>query len=204
VVSDLQAHLRFLIEVDRLKCVNRQSKLMGGGRRENSAEHSWHLALFALVLGDNQPIDMLKTVTMLLIHDLVEIDAGDTPIHGTDASKDAQALAETAAAGRIFGLLPPVLETEFLALWEEFEAGESPEARFAKGVDRLQPLIANLMNDGGTWTENNVSETMVIERYGPLISTAFPSLWPGILGRVRSHFAQKNHQTKQHSEGSGD
>jgi putative hydrolase of HD superfamily len=190
VVEGLGDHLAFLIEVDRLKRVDRQSRLVGGGRRENSAEHSWHLALFALSLGRDRPIDMLKAVKMLLIHDLVEIDAGDTPLHGNSLSKEEQIAAETAAARRIFGLLPPEPQAEYFTLWEEFEAGESAEARFARAIDRLQPLISNLLNEGGTWTENKVSEEMVIERYGHPISAAFPDLWPEIRAWVGWHFGK--------------
>ena len=191
MVEGLQGHLAFLIEVDRLKRIDRQSRLVGGGRRENSAEHSWHLALFGLSLGRDRPIDMLKAVKMLLIHDLVEIDAGDTPLHGEGLSKEAQISAETAAARRIFGLLPPEPQAEYFALWDEFESGESAEARFARAIDRLQPLISNLLNEGGTWTENKVSEDMVAERYGHPISAAFPDLWPEILQWVSWHFSKR-------------
>ena len=191
MVGCLSDNLAFLIEIDRLKRVNRQSRLLGGGRRENSAEHSWHLALFALSLGRDRPIDMLKTVKMLLIHDLVEIDAGDTPLHGNSQSKQAQLSTEIAAARRIFGFLPPDGQSEYLALWEEFEAGESEEARFARAIDRLQPLVGNLVNGGGTWNENHVDEQTVLERYGNPISTALPDLWPQIHHWVTEHFKSR-------------
>jgi len=187
VVDGLHAYLPFLIEIDRLKLVERQSRLVGGGRRENSAEHSWHLALFALMLGKDRPIDLLKTVKMLLIHDLVEIDAGDTPLHSSDRQDKLE--AETAAARRIFGLLPPDHGLEYGALWEEFETGRNAEAVFARSIDRLQPLLLNLINKGGTWAENDVSEQTVIERYGRVISAALPDLWPEIRQLVRRHFA---------------
>lgn len=188
MVGMIQQLLPFLTEIDRLKRVERQSQLIGGGRRENSAEHSWHLALFALTLGDHSSLDMFKTVKMLLIHDLVEVDAGDAPIHSTVVSPQEQAAAEFAAAQRIFGLLPQPLSSDFLDLWNEFEQGETPEARFAKALDRLQPLIANLRNSGGTWTENGVSEETVFERYGVPISAAVPDLWPEIQELVQKHF----------------
>jgi putative hydrolases of HD superfamily len=190
VVSTLGDHLPFLIEVDRLKRVSRQSQLIGGGRQENSAEHSWHLALFALSLGNDLQIDLFKAVKMLLIHDLVEIDAGDTPLHGTSQSRDEILNAEAKAAERIFGLLPPKLGDEFLNLWSEFETGASPEARLARAVDRLQPLIANVLNKGGTWIESGVTEEIVVERYGAPISAAFPELWPEVFKWVQWHFGR--------------
>jgi len=191
VVEGFTQHLSFLIEGDQLKRVNRKSRLIGGGRRENSAEHSWHLALFALSLGRCQSLDMLKTVKMLLIHDLVEIDAGDTPLHEQGRTKEAQFAIESEAARRIFGLLPPAPQAEYLSLWEEFESGDSREACFARAIDRLQPLISNLMNDGGTWNENEVTEEMVLDRYGKSISAAFPDLWPTIREWVGWHFKNR-------------
>lgn len=191
MVERFTQHLNFLIEVDRLKRVNRQSRLIEGGRRENSAEHSWHLALYALSLGRDQPLDLFRAVKMLLIHDLVEIDAGDTPIHGHDTTKEDQSQRETAAARRIFGLLPPEPQAEYLALWEEFEIGETFDARFARAIDRLQPLISNLINGGGTWNESEVTEEMVLDRYGQPISAAFPRLWPTIREWIRWHFKNR-------------
>jgi putative hydrolases of HD superfamily len=187
VVDGLREHLPFLLEIDQLKSINRQSRLSGGGRRENSAEHSWHLALFALSLGEDQPLDLMKTVKMLLIHDLVEIDAGDTPLHSGDRQEKLE--AETQAARRIFGLLPPDRAIEYFALWEEFESGNSAEAVFARAIDRLQPLLLNLVNEGGTWSENGVSEQLVLERYGSVISAAMPDLWLEVEKMVRRHFA---------------
>jgi len=189
VVGDLHQYLPFLIEIDRLKRVNRQSRLNGNGRRENSAEHSWHLALFALSLGRDKSLDLFKVVRMLLIHDLVEIDAGDTPIHAVQGQASEKEAAETAAARRIFGLLPREQADEYIALWAEFENGETAEARFARAIDRLQPLILNLLNDGGTWAENNVTEEMIAERYGVPIRAAFPDLWPDIWSLVKQNFA---------------
>lgn len=186
MVGGLHEHLPFLIEIDRLKLVTRQSRLAGHGRRENAAEHSWHLALVALGLGEDRPLDLLKTVKMLLIHDLVEIDAGDTPLHGGGGQD--RLMAEAAAARRIFGLLPRGQGAEYHALWEEFEWGESAEARFARAIDRLQPLLLNLVSGGGTWVENGVTEQMVLERYGPVISAGLGDLWPDVLRLVRRHF----------------
>lgn len=188
MVDDLDRRLSFLLEADLLKLVERQSRVTGGARRENSAEHSWHLALFALVLGKDRPLDLLKTVKMLLIHDLVEIDAGDTPFHSGD--RGDRLAAENKAAARIYGLLTPNDGGEYLALWDEFESGHSDEAVFARGLDRLQPLLLNIANGGGTWTENDVNQATVIERYGPAISAAMPDLWPYIEKMVIEHFSK--------------
>lgn len=187
--SRLERQFAFLAEADGLKSVERQSRIVNGRRRENSAEHSWHLALFALVLGrERSDIDLSRVIAMLLLHDLVEIDAGDTPIHAGLAA-DRQAQAEEAAATRIFGLLPDDLRDEFHALWHEFEAGETRDARFAKALDRLQPLLLNTLTDGGTWTENGVCEAQVHARYGPTIEKGSPEWWAHAKSLVARHFA---------------
>jgi putative hydrolases of HD superfamily len=185
----LHRQLTFLTEIDALKSVMRQSSLANRRRRENSAEHSWHLTMFALVLSEGDPtLDVTKIIAMLLIHDIVEIDAGDAPIHGThDAA--ALARAEQRAAERIFGLLPETQRDRFLALWHEFEAAETADARFAKALDRLQPLLLNTLTGGGTWTESGVTEEQVYERYGPTIERASPALWSRARTLVRQHFA---------------
>jgi putative hydrolase of HD superfamily len=185
----LDRQLTFLTEIDALKSVVRQSLLVNRSRRENSAEHSWHLAMFALVLSEvDQSINVAKVIAMLLIHDIVEIDAGDAPIHG---SYDAAAVAEAerAAAERIFGLLPEHQRDRFLSLWHEFEAAETADARFAKALDRLQPLLLNTHTGGGTWAENGVSEEQVYERRGPTIERGSPALWSRARALVRRHFA---------------
>jgi putative hydrolases of HD superfamily len=185
----LDRQLTFLAEIDALKSVVRQSPLVNRSRRENSAEHSWHLAMFALVLGEAHPaVDVAKIITMLLIHDIVEIDAGDAPIHG---GYDAAALAhaESAAAERIFGLLPESQRDRLLSLWHEFEAAETAEARFAKALDRLQPLLINTLTGGGTWAENGVTEEQVYERYGSTIEGGSPALWLRARALVRRYFA---------------
>ncbi|MFN3664499.1 HD domain-containing protein, partial [Yoonia sp.] len=148
----IDAQLAFLTEACKLKSVLRATTLCDGSRRENSGEHSWHIALYALVLGEHAgaDVDINRVIRMLLIHDLVEIDAGDSPIHG-DHDTAAQDAIEQAAATRIFGLLPPDQAASFRALWDEFEAAETPDAVFAKSIDRVQPVIANLETDGGTW-----------------------------------------------------
>ena len=181
--------LAFLAELDQLKSVIRQSPLINRSRKENSAEHSWHLAMFALVLSEHaEGVDQTKVVQMLLIHDVVEIDAGDVPIHVIGTDKSALERAERKAAERIFGLLPSAQGQKLLALWQEFEAAETPSARFAKALDRLQPLFLNTLTGGGTWTQNNVTEQQVLERYVPTIQRGSPELWHEARKLVRQHF----------------
>lgn len=187
-IHDLSRRLDFLREIDRLKSVVRQSPLLDASRKENSAEHSWHLAMYALVLADYAAgaIDITRVMKMLLIHDIVEVDAGDMPIHG--ASNDNQVELEQRAAERIFGLLPDASNREFRDLWEEFEEGKSEDAQFAKALDRFQPLLVNIFTQGGTWTESRVSHEQVLERYGPTIQRGAPALWEIAHRWVASHF----------------
>lgn len=150
----LASQLRFLLEADRLKSVIRGSRLADGSRRENTAEHSWHIALFALVLARHaaERIDPLRVVSMLLIHDLVEIDCGDTPLYD-ETGAATQAVREAVAARRLFGLLPTAQAAEYRALWEEFEAAATADAKFAKSIDRFQPILLNHAVGGGTWAD---------------------------------------------------
>jgi putative hydrolase of HD superfamily len=147
----MASQLRFLLEADRLKSVIRGSRIADGSRRENSAEHSWHIALFALVLARHAVgrVDVLRVISMLLIHDLVEIDCGDTPLFDEAAAAN-QAAREAVAARRLVSLLPATQAAEFLALWHEFEAAVTTDARFAKSLDRLQPILLNHAVGGGT------------------------------------------------------
>jgi putative hydrolases of HD superfamily len=186
--TDLRQRMTFLAEIDGLKTVARQSKIADGSRRENSAEHSWHLAMFAVVLGDlAEGVDVPRVIEMLLLHDIVEIDAGDTPIHAMSDSA-AQEAAEQAGARRIFGMLPNPDRQRLMALWHEFEEAESSDARFAKALDRMQPLLLNTLNGGGTWAENGVTEEQVYARYGPVIRRGSEPLWTYARGLVRQHF----------------
>ncbi len=169
--------MRFLIEADRLKTVLRGSRISDGSRRENTAEHSWHLTLFAMTISEwaSEPVDVLRVVQMLILHDLVEIECGDTPLHDTALSK-TQAEREKLAADRIFGLLPADQRTWMRALWEEFEAAATADARFAKSIDRLQPVLLNHLVGGGTWRDYNVDEDR--ERAATrLIADGAPDLW---------------------------
>ena len=173
----LDQQIAFLLEADRLKQIERMTKILGGSRRENSAEHSWHLALFALVLCEHadEPLDLARAIAMLLVHDLVEIDAGDTFAYD-DAGYETKAAREEAAADRLFGLLPDTQGAELRALWDDFEAGESPEARFANAVDRLQPLLLNHANHGGPWREHGISRERIVARNSP-IAAGSAQLW---------------------------
>lgn len=189
----LEAQFAFLNEADRLKHVMRATTTVDGTRPENSGEHSWHLALYALVLADQAGpgVDINRVIRMLLIHDLVEIDVGDVPIHSQNGqahgSAETQA-AEAKAADRIFGLLPTDLRDGLRALWEEFEAAETPDARFAKSLDRVQPVMANLMSGGGTWATYNVTFDQLEARVGSKIAKGAPGLWDWVREKARPWF----------------
>ncbi|HUQ58252.1 HD domain-containing protein [Lentzea sp.] len=175
--SRLRDHLTFLIEVDKLKTVLRQSPLAAADRRENDAEHSWHLALMVMTLAEyaDEPIDVGHTMKLVVVHDLVEIYAGDTPLYDTEAGVTQQE-REEAAADRLFGLLPADSGREMRALFDEFEARKTPEARFAKAMDRLQPLLLNWMAKGGTWRTPGVTANDVRTRKA-VIGDASTPLW---------------------------
>ncbi|MET8758690.1 HD domain-containing protein [Lentzea sp. NPDC004782] len=163
--SRLRDHLTFLIEVDRLKTILRASPLAAADRRENDAEHSWHLALMVMTLAEyaDEPIDVGHTIKLVVVHDLVEIYAGDTPIYDTELAK-SQREREEAAADRLFGILPADSGRALRALWDEFEERKTPEARFAKAMDRFQPLLLNWMAEGGTWRTPGVTADDVRSR----------------------------------------
>ena len=164
-LSSLSQRFAFLREIDRLKSVIRQSPLLDRSRRENSAEHSWHLAMYALVLDSYAagPVSPERVMQMLLIHDIVEVDVGDMPLHQTCAGV-SQAELEDSAAARLFGIIPDEQGAALLALWREFEGAESNDAKFAKALDRVQPLLVNVSTGGGTWTESGVTLEQVLER----------------------------------------
>jgi putative hydrolase of HD superfamily len=174
--TKLSAQLAFIIEVDKVKQIVRKTKLFDRSRFENDAEHSWSLSLMALVLQEyaDEPVDVLKVIKMVLIHDVVEIDAGDTFLYASERA-DTYAV-ELAAAKRIFGMLPGRAGREFLELWEEFEAGRSPEARYAKALDRLEPLMQNYLNQGSSWKEHGITHSMVI-KMNRHIARGAPRLW---------------------------
>ena len=163
--NPLDQQIEFLLEMDKLKSIFRRSYISGTDRHENDAEHSWHLAIMALVLAEhaNTKIDMLRLLKMLLIHDIVEIDAGDTFFYA-DKGADDKSERERAAANRLFGLLPKNQEKEFKDIWEEFEEGRTAEALFAKSLDRLMPLLHNFYSEGKAWKEYGVTQDQVFNK----------------------------------------
>ena len=192
MTTRLEQQIAFLNEADKLKSVTRGTLLCDASRTENSAEHSWHLTLYALVLADQAgpDVDITRVIKMLILHDLVEIDAGDNPIFGSYDTADMEA-QEQLAADRIFGILPKDLRDDLRATWEEFEANETPTARFAKSLDRFQPPMQNLAAGGGSWVEYNVTEAQFVEKVGRKIQTGAPGLWEFARARVSAWFAAR-------------
>jgi putative hydrolase of HD superfamily len=188
-MSRINAQLAFLTEADKLKSVLRGTTLCDASRRENSGEHSWHIALYAMVMAEHaaKPLNIDRVIKMLLIHDIVEIDAGDNPIHGNFDPAEMEAI-EQAAATRIFGLLPPDQAESFRALWDEFEAAETDDAVFAKSIDRVQPVISNLETDGGTWPEYNVTAAQLQSRVGAKVQRGAPAIWDALKCRIDAWF----------------
>lgn len=161
----LKKQMEFILEADKIKFIGRQTYLSDGTRKENDAEHSWHLALMALLLKEhsNEPIDVLKSITMVLIHDMVEIDAGDTYAYD-EAGQATKRDREVAAADRIFGLLPEDQGVYLRELWEEFEAYETAEAKYAHMLDNFQPMMLNDATNGRAWAEHGVKKSQVLKR----------------------------------------
>jgi putative hydrolase of HD superfamily len=188
----LEKQLTFIIEADRLKNVLRRTSLTDASRRENSAEHSWHLALAAMVLEEYSPVpvDLPHVLRMLIVHDMVEIDAGDTFAYdkaGNATKKDR----EQRGAERIFGLLPSEMGKDLRGLWEEFEAQVTPDARFANAVDRVGPFLQNTATNGGTWRIYKLSREEVLTRMEP-VRTALPAMWPKVLAAIDTYYPAGN------------
>ncbi|MBV8816007.1 MAG: HD domain-containing protein [Verrucomicrobia bacterium] len=177
VSTRLRCQLEFLLEVDRLKQVFRRSYLIGLDRNENTAEHSWHLAVAAMVLAEysKEKIDANRVIRLVLVHDLVEIDAGDTFIYD-DAGNAAKEAKERAAAQRVFGLLPEEQAQEFMNLWREFEDRQTAEAKFAFALDRLMPILHNAFNQGRGWKEHGIRQEQALAKNQPM-SDGAPELW---------------------------
>jgi putative hydrolases of HD superfamily len=175
--DNLIKQVSFIKEIDKLKYIQRKTKLFNSDRHENDAEHSWHLAMMTIVLAEHsdKPIDVLKVLKMVLIHDIVEIDAGDTFIYDT-LKNHTNTEQELFAAKRIFGLLPVEQAEEFIAIWEEFEEGTTDDAKFAKSMDRFEPLLQNYSNNGGTWTEFNVPYQQVYDKK-KIIKNGSSAIW---------------------------
>ncbi len=177
-VQRLKKQIDFILEVDKVKNIFRMNKIHDGSRRENDAEHSWHLALMAFLLSEyskDSNIDIVKVMKMCIVHDLVEIDAGDTFCYDAVGNLD-KVEREQKAAKRIFGLLPTDQGKELQELWEEFDAMETPEAKFAAALDRLQPVMLNYLNNGGTWQEHKITKEQVVRR-NQRIADGAPELW---------------------------
>jgi putative hydrolase of HD superfamily len=174
----MQQIVDFVLELEKLKGVTRKVRPLGQSRYENSAEHSWQIALLAAAMAHyaEPGIDVHRVVSMLLVHDVGEIDTGDTMVFVEDGWEQRKA-AELAAIRRIFGLLPDNAGASFVALWQEFEQAETPEARFANAVDRAMPVLLNLANNGQSWRENGISHERVVNRIGPPIRAGCPALW---------------------------
>lgn len=189
MTARINAQLAFLTEACKLKSILRGTTLCDGSRRENSGEHSWHIALYALVMAEhaNRPVNIDRVIKMLLIHDLVEIDAGDNPVHGDFDPVEMEAL-EQAAATRIFGLLPTDQARDFRALWDEFEAATTDDAIFAKSIDRVQPVVANLETGGGTWPDYNVTASQLQSRVGIKVERGAPAIWAALKSRIDAWF----------------
>lgn len=181
----MQQIVDFILELDKLKAVTRKVKPLGLERYENSAEHSWQLALLAvsLVRYADAPVDIARVIRMLLVHDIGEIGTGDTMFFVQEGLAERKA-GELATVTRIFGMLPEPQGPEFLALWQEFEEAATPEARFAHAVDRAMPVLLNLSNDGQSWRENGIAYETVVRRVGPPVRAGCPVLWEYLAARL--------------------
>lgn len=181
----MQQIIDFVRELDKLEAVERRTRPIGLARYENSAEHSWHIALLAssLVQYAAEPVDLDRVIAMLLVHDIGEIDTGDTIVYA-EGGWDERKAAERAAVERIFGILPEPQRSRFLAPWQEFEECATPEARFANADDRAMPVIQNLGNHGQSWRENGISYERVLARVGPPIRKGCPDLWAFLESRL--------------------
>ncbi|HWE41519.1 MAG TPA: HD domain-containing protein [Gemmatimonadaceae bacterium] len=180
-IDRLRRQLALIVEADRLKLILRRTLVTGGGRHENSAEHSWHLALAAMTLAEHAgaDVDAARALQLAIVHDLVEIDAGDTFAYDVAANL-GRVERERLAADRIFGLLPPDQGRALRALWDEFEEGRTANALFAIALDRLLPLLLNDLTDGGSWRQHGVTKAQVLRRMAP-IEKGIPALWPLVL-----------------------
>jgi putative hydrolase of HD superfamily len=181
----MQHIVDFILELDKLKGVTRKTRPLGLDRYENSAEHSWQIALLATSLAPyaEAAIDINRVIRMLLVHDIGEIDTGDTIVYAEEGWVERKA-AELEAVTRIFGMLPEPQNSRFMELWQEFETAETPEARFAHAADRAMPVLLNLANEGQSWRENGISHERVVRRVGPPIKAGCPALWDYLEARL--------------------
>lgn len=183
----MQEIVDFILELDKLKAVTRKVRPIGLDRYENSAEHSWQLAMMAASLASfaESPVDINRVIAMLLVHDIGEIDAGDTMVF-VEGGWEQRKAAELTAVKRIFGLLPDGQGATFLALWQEFEDATTPESRFAHSVDRAMPVLINLANHGGSWREHGISYERVVSRVGHEVKAGCPALWDYLATRLEA------------------
>lgn len=181
----VQQIIDFILELEKLKAITRKVRPVGLDRNENSAEHSWQIALMAASLAQyaESPVDINRVISMLLVHDIGEIDAGDTMVF-VEGGWEQRKAAELAGVKRIFGLLPDAQAAAFLALWQEFEDAATPESRFAHAVDRAMPVLINLANHGGSWREHKISYERVVARVGPEVKAGCPALWDYLAARL--------------------
>lgn len=182
----IKKQIEFVLVIDEMKNVLRRNLVVDGSRRENDAEHSWHLAMLAMILEEysSQKVDIERVLKITLVHDLVEVYAGDTFAYDAKGNKD-KLDREIEAANRLFGMLDPVQGAEIRALWDEFEAKETAESRYANAVDRLQPLLLNYMTNGHTWKLGDVHATQIYKRMD-IIRTATPELWHIVEGIINT------------------
>ncbi len=178
IPENFEKQLKFITEIDRMKHILRRTLLVDGSRRENDAEHSWHIGVMAMLLREyaDPAVDVERVVKMCLVHDLIEIYAGDTFAYDAGANAD-KAEREKASADKLYALLPPEQGSELRALWEEFDAEQTLDAQYAAAMDHLQPFIHNVMTDGHTWKEGHVTREQVYARMA-IVKAATPALWP--------------------------
>jgi putative hydrolases of HD superfamily len=188
VPDDVAATLSFFMELDRLKSVERRNRLADGSRCENTAEHSWHLGMAALVFAGQatEPIDVGRCVAMALTHDIVEIDAGDTFAYDTGVDAASKEAREQAAADRLFGMLPAAVGAHLRELWDEYERGDTADARYVMAIDRMAPMLLNIAEGGTTWREHGITRARVIERNGPHVEPALPGVWQHALAGLEA------------------
>ena len=190
IAERLRQQLEFILEIDRLKSVLRQSYLIDIDRHENSAEHSWHLAVAAMVLAEHakERIEVSKVIRLVLVHDLVEIDAGDTFIYD-EAANVGKAAREQEAANRLFGVLPEDQAQSFMALWREFEDRQTPEAKFAFALDRLLPILHNVFTQGGSWKEHGIRQEQALKKNRPIEDGSL-ALWQAVESLITQTLAK--------------
>lgn len=189
-MTRFEQQIAFIMELDKIKSIGRQTYLADGSRKENDAEHSWHLTMMAFVLAEyaNAPIDVLKAMKMVMLHDVIEIDAGDTYAYDA-AGNETKRVRELAAADRIFGLLPEDQATEYRGIWDEFEAMETMEAKFANTLDKVQPLFLNDASGGKSWREHDVKVEQVMKR-NARTAEGSAELWNYAKSLIDKHFGK--------------